>query len=52
MTIKFEIICQWCGALNRDKVPLPSKGKGFQIGCNYCHKFICDFYLEDEKISQ
>lgn len=44
----FRTVCAFCGAINHDHIPIPSKDVTAKIKCKDCNKFLIDFH-EAEK---
>ncbi len=48
MTLRFILVCQWCGRHNEAEVPIVAKETPMEATCSNCKKVIVEF-SEDAK---
>jgi len=45
--LKVEIVCNSCGMINRNEVPIPSKDQGLMMTCLNCQNILASFYSDE-----
>lgn len=45
--MKVEVVCQGCGTINRNEVPIPSKSDGLELCCVNCGVTVITFFSDD-----
>jgi len=45
--MKIEIVCNSCGTINRNEIPLPAKEQGLIMTCLSCDYTLASFYSDE-----